>query len=322
MAKSNRAPVTDNRGALAVPIDTGTPEPTPSLDIQQMIETAQVATPSAQLTGIGDMSFDPAQGQPTPPATTQPVPEQPAKPEPVVQATPPAPQPDKQAQQPTADPLIERFRSMTPEQQAETYANLERLRGKQGEELGILRKLAEKVVLGQVPIPGAPTPATPPAKKIDLNNREELVTKLLTEPDAVIQAITEQTMNTFQQRSAQERLSAKLSEVKSRYDSDPNFAHFLDTVPAWIKNAATTPEAIDDVIRNYAPATPAPAPTARLTAPAQLGVGAAPSAAAKPQTHGRIYTHAELTEMMLRRPQEYASLQMDIWKAAEEGRIK
>jgi len=331
--KSNRAPAMDNRGARVVPIG-GTEEPAPSLDIPQMFDTAQTATPSAQLTGMEALVLPvepPPQGQ----ATPQPPVEQPAKPEPApeqppTQAAQPAPQPDKQApQQPPVDPLIERFRTMTPEQQAEAYANLERLRGKQGEELGLLRKLAERVVLGQVPVPGvqAPGPNGPQypsqPKKIDLSNREELVTKLLTEPDAVIQAVTEHTMNTLQQRDAQSRLNAKLTEVKTRYESDPGFAQFIDSVPQWIKNAATTPEAIDNVIQAYAPATSAPAPQApRPSAPAHLGVSSAPSAAAKPQTHGRIYTHAELADMMLRRPQEYAALQTDIWKAAEEGRVK
>jgi hypothetical protein len=108
-----------------------------------------------------------------------------------------------------------------------------------------------------------------------------------------------------------------MQEVKARYESDPAFAQFLDSTPKWIKEAAKTPEAIDDVINQF---TPKQQP-ARQSSP-RLGNSSAPSAAAAPQTPGNTFTHAGLADMMLRRPQEYAARQAEIWKAFEEGRVK
>lgn len=303
------APTSDNRGARVAQI--GEPDfQDETIDINAMIQNAQHAVSNDEINGV-EPHLQAPQGQAaeTPAPAPEPAPEPtPAEPTP---ATPPPVE---------VDPIVDRFRKMTPEQQAEAYVNLERLRGKQGEELGLLRKMAEKIVTGeyvsQAPVTQPPQPAKP--APVDLKSREELVTRLLTEPDVVVSEIINQTIQTQKNLGKQEQIDAKLQEVKQRYESDRGFAQYLDSVPGWIKDAANTPEAIDHIVQQYTPATQ---PT-RPSAPAQLGTSAAPSAAARPQTTGKIWTHAELADMMHRRPQEYAARQVEIWKAFDEGRVR
>lgn len=297
--RRTNAPATDNRGARIAQI--GEVDTTSEvIDIDAMTQAAVVAQPSHEIMGSTPAPSAP-QGQPE--AAKEPV----ETPQPVVPVEPTAP-----VEPP--DPLRAKWEAMTPEQQTDSWINAQRLQGRQGEELGLLRKLAEKVLI-QPPVnqdnPAKVAPVTAPA------NREELVTRLLTEPDVVINEIIGQSLSAHKQQGEQARFTTKMQEVEQRYKSDPAFANFLDTMPKWIKEAANTPEAIDDVINQF---TPKQQP-ARQSAP-KLGVSSVPSAAAAPQTPGVTFTHAQLADMMLRRPQEYASRQAEIWKAYEEGRVK
>ena len=302
----------DNRAAT---IRIGTPEPE-KLDLASLEENAIMAD-MAEVVSEGNVMPEPEPAAPE--ATTAPeqVPQPPAAPEATTEAAP-------------ADEVDDpRFKGKSKTELYKAYQNLERLKGEHDSELGNYRKLfMENVIKPQFEKPAS---AEPPKSSDD---ETSLLNEILTSPSQfkrkTVQQAKEELLNELtgaaQMNEIQQAQAAKAAVINT-----PEFAQWLTTnVPKHVAETADRDiNTFNFIMKSYETATgqPAQAPAATSTpAPDRrtpYGPAAGvPAASAAPGAKPDIFKQAELAEMMLYRPEEYARRQPEILAAYREGRIK
>lgn len=326
----------DNRAST---IRFGTPEE-PKLDLANLQENAIIAD-VAEVVSEGNPVYEPAPAGTIPsavPETTTaqelapaPAPEAPAAPA----ATTETPAPAATESDEVDDP---RFKGKSKAELYKAYQNLERLKGEHDTEVSQYRKLFMDRVL---------KPEMEAAAKQDGKPAEN--------PDDPTSALSEFLTNPIEREKkviakAKKELieeltgAARLNEVQQAFASkqaviqSPEFKEWLTTnVPQHIAAAADQDiNTFNFIMKAYetatgvsatgaqaptAPTAPgAPAPDRRIPVGSAAGIPAASAApgSSKPIT----FKQAELAEMMLCRPEEYARRQPEILAAYREGRIK
>lgn len=310
----------DNR---ARSILIGTPEPE-KLDLASLEENAIMAD-MAEVVSEGNVMPDP---EPTAPeATTEPAPTAPA---PEASA---APATTDTAPDDVDDP---RFKGKSKAELYKAYQNLERLKGEHDSELGNYRKLfMENVLKPQFEKP----PAAPAADAPKPDDETTLLNEILTSPSSfkrkTVQQAKEEVISELTGAARMNEVQQAFAAKKAVID-DPKFAAWLTSnVPQHVAAAADTDlNTFNFIMKSYelangAPAaSAAPAPAAQPGTPApdrRIPIGPAagvPAASAAPAAKPVIFKQAELAEMMLYRPEEYARRQPEILAAYREGRIK
>lgn len=313
-----------SQGNRAATIRFGTPEPE-KIDIEAL-QNSVVDVDTAVVVSEGNITEPeplPPQEQP-PQATTEPAP---------APAQEPAPAAPEATTAPTDEVDDPRFKGKSKAEIYKAYQNLERLKGEHDSELGNYRKLfMENVLKPQFEKPAAPeTPAPTAPTDTDLLN------EILTSPAQFKKkTIAEAKQELLNELNGAARLNEiqQAKAARAAVIETPEFANWLTTnVPQHVAAAADTDPAIFNfIMKTYETvsgiaAAPAPAP-AKPTEPQpdrRVPIGPAagvPAASATPGAKPVVFRQAELAEMMLYRPEEYARRQPEILAAYREGRIK
>lgn len=302
-----------SQGNRARSILVGTPAAAEPLDLEALAASV-VPTDSSPVVSEGPIDL--ASAVAAPEATTPAEPTQPAAPE-ATTAVPPAPDADD-----VDDP---RFKGKPKSELYKAYQNLERLKGEHDNELGNYRKLfMEQVLKPQVERPAAPPP--PPAE-----DETSILNEMLTNPSQFKKKTIEQAKKELLDDLTG---AAKLTEVqkikteKASVLSDPEFGKWLvANVPQSVGMAADHDAAtLNFILQSYeksrtpAAAAATPSPDRRIPVGAAAGVPAA--SVTTPEPRPIVFKQAELVDMMVNRPEEYARRQPEIIAAYREGRIK
>ena len=227
MAPRNQqpGPATDNRARMA---SIGTPTP-PSIDLTAVYNSDNVVETRSPEFSASEFVVPAPEGQPAPAP-------QPAEPPPPAAPAAPAPAPAP-APEAVAEPPVDKYEKMSPEDLRKVVRNQESLMGRHSEEVGNYRKLFDKLVTSGVSIPGAqqaPQPVNEIAKflkpTLSEEEKQELVALQLTDP---LKHEEVQYQRFKVRMDAEERQRQFIQEVEKVRDvvSTPEFQAYERTLP-------------------------------------------------------------------------------------------
>lgn len=332
--KKSDPKTSDNRAST---IRFGTPEE-PKLDLASLQENAIIAD-VAEVVSEGNPVYEPGPAGTIPSAvpetTTDPAP----APAPEVPLPPEAPAAPATTETSESDEIDDpRFKGKSKVELYKAYQNIERLKGEHDAEVSMYRKLfAERVLKPEM---DAAAKSAKPAENPDDPTAalSEILTNPIEREKKVIARAKQELMaelaGVARMNEVQQAFAAKQAIIQS-----PEFKEWLTSnVPQHV--AAVADQDINTfnfIMKSYEMATgattgsagtPAPSPSSPA-APApdrRIPVGPAAGVPAASATPGAskpvIFKQAELAEMMLYRPEEYARRQPEILAAYREGRIK
>jgi len=259
-------------------------------------------------------------------------------------AVSPAPTADPQTSTPT-EPAAEppaatdpdevddpRFKGKSKKDIFESLRHAERLIGRQGEELGHMRRFVDTHV--------RPQQVQPPKPSQEEN--QALLKEMLENPTAFVQRTQAAALAQVQGVIVQAEL-ARIRNENQAIMQDPAFANWLQTVPPHLIQAADQDPQLSAFIFNQyrtanasapppaaspaQPAAPAPSPASPgMPSLAQrsrvMAAAASPGGAARPNVSTPAFTRSQIRKLMAENPAEYERLLPQIVAAHREGRVK
>lgn len=322
--KKSDPKTSDNRAST---IRFGTPEE-PKLDLANLQENAIIAD-VAEVVSEGNPVYEPGPAGTIPSAVPETTTAQAPAPAPEVPLPPEAPAAPATTETPESDEIDDpRFKGKSKVELYKAYQNIERLKGEHDAEVSMYRKLfAERVLKPEM---DAAAKLAKPAENPDDPTAalSEILTNPIEREKKVIARAKQELMaelaGVARMNEVQQAFAAKQAIIQS-----PEFKEWLTSnVPQHIAAAADQDiNTFNFIMKSYemasggsAGSAGTPAPDRRIPVGPAAGVPAASAApgASKPV----IFKQAELAEMMLYRPEEYARRQPEILAAYREGRIK
>lgn len=250
------------------------------------------------------------------------------------------------AKAPAGDELPEEFKDKTPAQLAKMYKDAQTVIGRQGSELGDLRRVADEHIKSSLkaltPKPAAAEPAKKPDDVDFFTNPTDAITRLI-EAHPELQRLKGQA-----QESAAREIQRGREEAAVKFNTKhPDAGTILadENFRAWVTKSPLRQamlvrahkhydfQAGDEVFDTWkelqaartpaAPAEKKPAPqraAGKEAARVPSGGNAAPAENAKGGE--KIYRRADIVRLMEREPDRYASMADEITKAYSEGRVR
>lgn len=330
--KKSDPKTSDNRAST---IRFGTPEE-PKLDLANLQENA-ITVDVAEVVSEGNPVYEPGPAGTIPSAVPETTTAQAPAPAPEVPLPPEAPAAPATTETPESDEIDDpRFKGKSKVELYKAYQNIERLKGEHDAEVSMYRKLfAERVLKPEMdaaakPAKPAENPDDPTAalseiltnpiereKKVIARAKQELMAELagVARMNEVQQAFAAK-QAIIQSPEFKEWLTSNVPQhIAAAADQDINTFNFIMKSYEMASGAAAAPTSAPG------PSSPtAPAPDRRIPVGPAAGVPAA--SAAPGSSKPVVFKQAELAEMMLYRPEEYARRQPEILAAYREGRIK
>lgn len=253
--------------------------------------------------------------------------------------TPPAP-----PQQKDDAGVPDKFKGKTQAEIIAAYHDLERVTGRQGEELGQLRSTHDQYIKAALE-----AAQRQPAQKDTQETQDDNDAEFFINPKAAIakalenhpllKEVKEKTQQSQQER-AEQAFRAKHPD-SAEVLADPEFRAWVESVPARKKrlleaNANYDFETGDELFSTYkeikaAKAVATPAPASKDTAAAQaaraaaLNAGKVPGGNASPPgstSVGKIFRRSDLTRLRNENPEKYHEMGDEILLAYKENRVK
>ena len=229
---------------------------------------------------------------------------------------------------PTEDDLPDKYRGKTLKEVAAMHQEAERALGRQGSEVGELRKVVDTYINNQLAQQAQPT--TPEPEPVDFFEDPE---------KAVSQAIeTHPEVQRARQAAQEMERTTSLTQLQNKHPDiqgvlqDPHFVEWVKASPMRIEMFQRADQqydfhAADELVSNYKERTKVvqdtvqAETTARQQALKQAATGGAPSAA---NTAGakRVYRRADIIKLMKDDPDRYEALSGEIMQAYAEGRVR
>jgi len=257
-------------------------------------------------------------------------------------ATPASTQAEAPTPEPTPPPppsVPEKFAGKTTEQLIAMYADLEKVTGRQGQELGELRSTHDQYI--RTALEAAQRQPAPSNTETADDDTEFFVNPKAAIEKAVANHPLVKELNSKQQQTQQERAAAAF-EAKHpdapELVHDPEFRAWIDASPArrarlLAANNNYDFEAADDLFGTYkeikaakTAAAPAPAPKQDTSAAkaAALTAGKVPGGNASPTgaPTGKIFYRADLARLRNTDPERYHEMGEEILLAYKEKRVK
>ena len=242
------------------------------------------------------------------------------------------------------DDLPEPLRGKSVKELAKMYAEAQKLIGRQGQELGEVRRLADSAIRASLAAKQAPAEPKPAPKQLDeadiFARPREAIDQLIAEHPEV-KAAKQSAAELQQERVRIGRLSAKAAFEEAHPDAgeilaDPAFAEWVGKSKvraALLKRAhvAYDFESGNELFSTWKElnaakkAAAAPAREAKETARKEkLKAAAVPSGNSAPASSGqkKIFRRADILKLMENDPERYEALSAEIQKAYEEGRVR
>ena len=227
---------------------------------------------------------------------------------------------------PSAAPVVEqvpnipeKFRGKSVEDIVKSYQELESQLGKQGSELGDLRKLADNFILSQ-------QPRKPPADE-----------DVFHEPESDVRKLVERELEPYKNdilEARQSKMDTKLKEVHTDYLDIVKENDFQN----WVKESPIRIELFARADRNYdyvsgielfsmykamkGMNTPREVNDDSRARDEALAAGSMEHRTVTETASRKVYRRADLIQLQLNNPAKYASLQDEIYRAYEEGRVR
>lgn len=213
------------------------------------------------------------------------------------------------------------------------YENLQALQGRQGNELGQLRKTVDELLLSQTA--GANTAEEDEAYRVDasdlLDNPTESLSKFVDSKTEEIQKQTLARIDDLELSLVQEKFKNRHPDYEQVARSQ-DFSEWLHSSPIRTRVAMQAGggdyAAADELISEYkdnSVNTNSTVPTGSTVASArQASLESGYSSKASPGGRGKVYSRAKLAEIRLANPNLYKSpsFQEEMVKAYAEGRVK
>lgn len=248
-----------------------------------------------------------------------------------------APEPEA-APQVDDDEIPEKFRGKQLKEILKSYEDMEKLVGRQGSELGELRRTHDEVIRSVLTQRGQGQHAKPQNEagtddetEFFLNPKRAI--EKAVEQHPLVQGLRQQQAKTVQERALGE-LTARHSDWKDIVQS-PEFVAFVQTDPVYQMLMAQADRnfdvaAADHVLKQYKATRVAPTPSATpapgvedmrraAVAASKVPAGASAPAASKGK---KVYSRSEVIRKMHSDPEWYAANADDILLAYSEGRMR
>jgi hypothetical protein len=233
----------------------------------------------------------------------------------------------EQPQVNTEDDLPEKYKGKTPKEIIAMHQEAEKLIGKQGSEVGELRKVVDDFIKAQVSEKST-------TKETELDDDEDFYTD---PKKAVAKAVENHpAVKEARQTSLELKRNLVLQELSTKHPD------FMDTVQDsrfvdWIKGSRVRTElmvraenqfdldAADELLSSWkerSQMTKQMTETAEADRKSQLSKATIPSKGNSDVSTKKIYRRSDIIDLMQRNPDKYRSLSDEILKAYSEGRVK
>lgn len=232
-------------------------------------------------------------------------------------------EPNNTASEPGADAVIpDKFKGKSLEEVITSYSELEKLNGRQGQELGQLRQMADTLIQERS------TPVTPALAP----DAETKTPDLYEDPDAFVAARVKEAIKPLEQRlKDSDRLNTarQLKEVHPDYMEVAVAPEFLE----WVQTDAYRRrqyveannnhdfEAANNLFSTFK-ATQTQAEAVKRDEKKQELKDASTVTGSIGKTSKKIYNRAALVNLQIRDPDKYEALQPEILQAYAEGRVR
>lgn len=227
--------------------------------------------------------------------------------------------------------LPEKFRGKSIEDIARSYSNLEQQYGKQGNELGELRKLADSLI--QKNLQESQTQSTADTIEQELSDEDFVLN-----PVEAVRKVVEESLKPIKENLTQTRVDNTLQRIQTAHPdvseivNDTNFQEWvMATKPRqdmWARASNGDFDYADELFTQYkslasrkdveAENAIQRAKEEDLKAAAAISKGASPDVGTKGKPN---YRRAELIRLRMENPKRYDSLSNEIRQAYAEGRV-
>ncbi len=239
----------------------------------------------------------------------------------IEQATATSAAPQAQAQD---DDIPEEFKGLSPKELANMVKHARHQMGKQANELGEVRRLADELIKST--LKPKETAAEQPKEVDFFENPQEAIRRAVETNPAVLQA--QQYALRAQQEQARMRLQQKHPDWQ-QVMGDPEFASWVQKSPVRVKllqqaNAYDV-DAADEVFSTYKELKAVRKPQvseAEKAARSQTMKAAAVDSGGSGESSKKIYRRVDLMNMQIRDRAKYEALQDEIMQAYREGRVR
>lgn len=242
-------------------------------------------------------------------------------------------QPEEQTQEQVddvdnSDDIPEKYRGKSMKELVEMHQNAEKAIGKQGGEVGELRKLVDEYIQAQTPSQPEQTQSKP-TEEIDFyTNPEKAVEQAIENNPAVREA--KEAAQTYKVEAARSQLLAKHPDVKETL-ADPKFAEWVQKSPYRKKQFINAEvhydmEAVDELLsgwkehRSFVNDSVQTQVNDRKESVKNASTGSTQSS--QGGNRKPVYRRADIIKLINDDPARYEALYPDIEQAYREGRVK
>lgn len=229
----------------------------------------------------------------------------------------------------------DKYRGKSLEEIIRMHQEAEKLIGRQAQEVGEVRKLADELIKRQLDTKQSPEPnVAKEDEEVDwFENPEKAVQKAVDKHPTVVEA--KQTLAQIQQQQFVQKLQASFPDFENTV-SDPEFAQWIQSSPVRLKLYAAADnfdfDSAVELLNTWKLVKPAPAKQEQVSAkevPAQVKAdrekqmkAVAVDTGSPGNVSTKIYRRADLIKLQLEDPDRYMELQPEIMAAYSEGRVR
>ena len=240
---------------------------------------------------------------------------------------------EEQAPAPVAeDNLPAKYKGKSLDEIIKMHQEAEKLIGRQAQEVGEVRKLADDLIKRQLEKPKAEEPATKEDEIDFFEDPKKFVSKAVEEHPAVKEA-KEQAAE-IKRMQTLNRLQVDFPDFEATV-TDPEFAEWVKASPVRLRLYAAADANMDydsaaELLNTWkyikpkavAQTAPAPAPEVKAAQKAAVKAATVDVGSNTGTTSAKVYRRADLIRLQLEDPDRYYQLQDEIIAAYAQGRVK
>lgn len=239
------------------------------------------------------------------------------------------------ANDPPTEALPDKYQGKTLDEIIRMHQEAEKLIGRQAQEVGEVRKLADELIKRQLESKQTPDASVTEEEEVDwFENPEKAVQKAVDKHPTVKKA--EATLAEIQKQQFFSKLDAQFPEYQQTV-ADPDFAQWIQASPVRLRLYAAADTNLDfdaaaELLSTWKYVKPAPAkvePQAVKAVPAQVKAdreatmkAVAVDTGSSGNVSTKVYRRSDLIRLQLEDPNRYMEMQDEIMAAYDEGRVR
>lgn len=230
--------------------------------------------------------------------------------------------------------LPDKYKNKTLDEIIRMHQEAEKLIGRQAQEVGEVRKLADELIKRQLDTKHQPEPSVAPEEdEVDwFENPEKAVQKAVDKHPTVVEA--KQTLAQIQQQQFMSKLKDKYPDFENTVQ-DPEFAQWIQASPVRLKLYASadnfdfdsaaelldTWKYVKPPVQKQEPVKAEVPPQVKADREKQMKAVAVDTGSTG-NVSTKVYRRADLIKLQLEDPDRYMELQPEIMAAYSEGRVR